>query len=182
MSEKKILKFRKEPEPTKEPAKAAEPIKTNIEIPQQPKPRDVSQEIQTLIQAYNGDLGKVQEFVIENFNKREIFDAGFQICLILTNDRLARENALREILDNVRHNRITLPFDPRDDPVLVKLIKRVIAPYTAPFSAQVLPSSVTQPPQRVNKTEEVPEDYTTSEEQRLAEIHALLDQPKEATK
>jgi len=140
----------------------------------QQKPRDVSAEIQPLIQAYNGDLFKVQEFVIKNFEKREIFNAGYQICLIQTNERLAKENALRDIFKNVLRGKILLPFDPREDPQFIKLIQKL-----APASAHVeIPREIpiTQVQGAERESPRTDEDFTTSEEQRLAAIRDFLDE------
>lgn len=189
MSEKKLFKFRKEkPDPKAETVKADVIQKKETGEPQpEAKPRDVSAEISTLIQAYKGDLYKVQEFIIENFDKREIFDSGYQICLIQSNERLARENALRDIVDNVLRGKVSLPFDPRDDPVLIKLIQKVIPAQVVqavPRESQRIPAPVKVPDEipivpvhegSFTKPSRNDEDFTSSEEERLAEIHKLID-------
>lgn len=135
------------------------------------KPRDVSAEIAALIRAYKGDLLKVQQFIIEHFDDPEdLYTAGFQMCLILTNDRLAKENALRDIFENMRRGTITVPFDPREDPLFLKLIKQIIP-------SQVPRQVLEQVPAKIPIKVPTKEDYTTQREQELAEIHAMLDGP-----
>jgi hypothetical protein len=157
--------------PNRSPSIQSAPVNQPQQRPRLPAietPRDVSAEIQSIIQAYKGDLVRTQEFILANFEGADLYTAGFQICLILTNERIARENALREIFENMRRGTITVPFDPREDPLFLTLIKRIIP-------SQVPRQVTEQVPEK--ETVQVPakEDYTTRREQKIAELHAMID-------
>lgn len=154
------------------PIKQIEPQEQAIKSP------DISAEIQTLIKAYKGDLSKVWKFIVETFEGEDLATAGYQICLIQTNERLARENALREILQNMRRGQISLPFDPREDPLFVQIIKAIKESEPTSireYREQVTPKETQQKFTPVPPPEKIKEDYTTKKEQRLAEIHAMVD-------
>jgi hypothetical protein len=144
--------------PIKQYLNESAPIRQRIEQ----KPRDVSAEIQTLITMYKGDLVKVQSFILENFEGMDLYTAGFQICLILTNERISRENALREIFENMRHGTLAVPFDPREDPMFITLLKKIAIP--------------PQVPKQVPAKVPTHEDYTTKREQELATLRSSLDE------
>lgn len=163
--------------PNRSPVIQSAPMNKPQQRPRLPAietPRDVSTEIQTIIQAYKGDLVKTQEFILANFEGADLYTAGFQICLILTNERIARENALREIFENMRRGTITVPFDPREDPLFLTLIKRIIP-------SQVPRQVTEQVPEKEPVQVPAKEDYTTRREQKIAELHAMIDSQPEGT-
>jgi len=165
--------------PNRSPSIQTAPINQPQQRPRLPSietPRDVSAEIQSIIQAYKGDLVKTQEFILTNFEGVDLYTAGFQICLILTNERIARENALREIFENMRRGTITVPFDPREDPLFLTLIKRIIPTQVTRQVSEQVPAKAPAPVQVPAK-----EDYTTRREQKIAELHAMIDAQPEAT-
>ncbi len=211
MSEKKTMRFRRDPPEEKEPENKGSlserieqarknsetseifPSKTTIDPPvtvtapiknqttdrriiKADTPRDVPGEIQALLGAYKGDLVKVQEFILTNFEGVDLYTAGFQICLILTNERIARENALREIFENMRRGVLKVPFDPREDPMVISLFKKISIPRERNLWEPPIELIKKETPGIPEKKKSVlREDFTTKDEQ-LSSIHNQIDE------
>jgi hypothetical protein len=184
--DEKLEQARQNAEPTELPSKkATETPNRSTMIQSAPikqmeatKSPDIAAEILTIIKAYKGDLSKAWKFIIETFEGEDLATAGYQICLIQTNERLARENALREILENARRGIITIPFDPREDPLFIKIIKTVKGSEPAfirEYKEQVTPKEKQEKFIPAPTPEKIKEDYTTKKEQRLADIHSMID-------
>lgn len=110
------------------------------------QPTNVSEEIHLAYKAYKGDFAKIWKFIIENFEGEEAATAGYQVCLLQTNIWIARWQRIFEI---------PFPFDPRIEHPLLAMME-------------------TQSPV---ETKEAPmkEEFTSKREQRLAELHAQID-------
>lgn len=146
-------------------------------VTEQGKPHDVSEEFKTIMQAYKGDLTKVEKFILENFEGEDLYYAGvqvgYQFCLTLVNDWFIRVNALKEIIENTRKGLLPVPFDPREDPVLITLIKQLsLVKVPKQISEQVPAKTPVQVPAK--------EDYSVRREKRLAELNAMIDEEPEA--
>lgn len=72
---------------------------------------------------FNGNMKKVQDFAVNNYQGEDLFSAGYQVCMIMTNNRLQVESIQRKYLKNILEGDTEIPFDPREETILSKIIK-----------------------------------------------------------
>jgi hypothetical protein len=72
---------------------------------------------------FQGNLVQLQDWVFQNLQGPDLYTAGFQICLYATNKRLILDNTLRTALREMLDGMTEIPFDPRTEPKLFRLLK-----------------------------------------------------------
>lgn len=104
------------PQVSDAPVKAPEPVEVR---------KPVNELIEEKIKEYGGSLAEVWKYVIGNLHGEELATAGYQICLIQVNNRLDMENRQRKLINDYLHGVNEIPFDPRMDPVFVRLVTAI---------------------------------------------------------
>jgi hypothetical protein len=95
----------------------------NIQQQPQQTNQSLSETLDEKLREFGGSLVKLQEWCFKNLSGLDLYTAGFQLCLYATNQRLVYENKLRHYFKQLMEGSVDIPFDPRIEPQLMKLLR-----------------------------------------------------------
>jgi hypothetical protein len=102
------------------------PIETKTSlVVEKPRTQNVKPVFETINEKaleFKMDMKQVQDFAVANYSGENLFTAGFQVCLIMVNQRLQVENLQRNYLKGILDGNIEVPFDPRQPTVLSRVV------------------------------------------------------------
>lgn len=97
--------------------------------PEKSKPvLSIPEMVNQKIKDFGGDMKRVQDFMVSNYKGVDLFTAGFQVSLVLFNNKLQIENNQRRILKNILDGYVEIPYDPRQPTVLERIIFSISPP------------------------------------------------------
>jgi hypothetical protein len=120
--EKQVTKINAEKQEVVKPVSKIEQKPIEQQQPVETKKKPVYEIINEKAIEFNYDMKKVQDYAIVTLTGENLFSAGFQVCLIMTNNRLQVENVQRNYLKSILDGNTEIPFDPRQPTILSKVM------------------------------------------------------------
>lgn len=132
--EKQVMKYNTEKQEIVKPVPIVEhnehkpnpndfrPTDSNFKPIKETKQKPVYELINEKAVEYKYDMKRVQDYAVATLSGENLFSAGFQVCLIMTNNRLQIENMQRNYLKSILDGNTEIPFDPRQPTILSKVM------------------------------------------------------------